>query len=292
MTLLINLQLFAEGGEAAGTAGTAETGVQADPAAAQEQPTDDTQAAAEDSAAQAEERKKAYAQFKSDYKDEYDSEVQAIVKDRVAKMKNDNRRLTGQFKAISPVLETLSKKYGLKADDIDGIMNAYNNDDSVYEEEAYANQMSVEQVKAMKTLERENAQLKETQEQQAQQAQFAEWNRQAAELTQVYPQFNLNTELNNPAFGRLMDSGVDLRTCYEVVHKDELMRGAMQFASSKATEKVANSVKANKARPAENGLNKGSAFVMAVDVNGLSREQMEDYKRRAMAGERINFANK
>jgi shikimate kinase len=82
-----------------------------------------------------------------------------------------------------------------------------------------------------------------------------------------------------------------MRTAYEVAHKDEIIQSAMSFTANKTAEKVANSVRANASRPSENGLSSNSAALGAVDINKLSREQMEAYKQRALNGERIDLKN-
>lgn len=51
----------------------------------------------------------------------------------------------------------------------------------------------------------------------------------------------------------LLRSGVDARTAYEVVHKDEIIGGAMQYTAQRVQEKVVNDIRARGMRPPENG---------------------------------------
>lgn len=48
----------------------------------------------------------------------------------------ETRTLQEQLQKSTPVFEILAQKYGIKADDIDGIVRALENDDESYREEA------------------------------------------------------------------------------------------------------------------------------------------------------------
>lgn len=276
--LKINLCLFGEGGEASTGA---ETGVTADPTATgvNADPT-----AEEDRASQ-------YAKFKADFKAEYDAEVQGMMKDRLKKSSKENAELNNKLKASSPIIEAMAKKYGVDASDYDAILNAFESDDSNLEEEAYKRDMSVEQLRQFKKIERENQSLREAEEERRKQAVFAQWDKEAEELKTIYPSFDVVTEQQNEQFVKLLGAGVPMRTAYEVAHKDEIIRSAMSFTAEKTAEKVANSVRANASRPSENGLSSTSASVNSLDINKLTPEQMQAYKQRALNGERIDFKN-
>lgn len=280
--LLINLQLFADGGDGASAGDGAVAGVDAVSQTA-------TESVDSQSSPDTEDRTTAYNKFKSDYKAEYDADVQNIIKDRLKRSNAKTTELSNKLKSLAPVLEHIASKYGVDVNDTDALLDAFNNDDSIYEDEAYEKNMTVEQVKKFHEIERENASLREQEEERRKQAQFADWDRQAAELKQIYPSFDFGEELESDAFRQLMNAGVPIRTAYEVAHRDEIMQGAMQFSVQKATEKVVNSITANKARPSENGLSGKSASVSQSNINALSKEQMNDLKRRAASGERITF---
>ena len=279
--LKINLCLFGDGGDGAATSG-AEMGVNADPTAEMGEGAVPT--AEEDRASQ-------YAKFKADYKAEYDAEVQSIIKDRLKKSNKDNAELNSRLKSISPIMEAMAKKYKVDASDYDGILNAFESDDSNLEEEAYSRDMSVEQLRQFKKIERENQSYREAEEERRRAEQIQKWNQEATELREIYPSFDVAQEQSNTEFMRLLGAGVPMRTAYEVAHKDEIIHSAMSFTAEKTAEKVANSVRANASRPSENGLSSNSASVSVTDINKLSRAKMEEYKQRALNGERIDFKN-
>ncbi len=295
--LKINLQLFAEGGaggasSASGTeGGQAATGVQADPAA--ETGVNADPAAKED-------RAKAYAQFKAEYKAEFDAEVQGMMRDRLKKSVEKTAELEKKLSDIAPLIDSISIRYGIDASDAAALLAAYEADDSNYEKEAYASDSTVEQARKFNQLKRENVSLsraEETRREAEAQADeerrkmetFRKWDKESEKLREIYPNFDFATEAGNEQFSRLVGLGVDLRTAYEVTHKDDIIRGAMQFTAQRTAEKVANSVKANGSRPSENGLSSQAAAKSGIDINSLTREQIDAYKKRAANGERIDF---
>jgi hypothetical protein len=90
-----------------------------------------------------------------------------------------------------------------------------------------------------------------------------------------YPEFDLDRELEDPQFARLLNNGVDPKTAYEVVHHEELTGRAARLAE-------------NAARPQENGLGRGSlAAVTKPDPKSLTRAERKLLRRRAARGEEI-----
>jgi len=279
--IVIDLQLFADGAGASGGEGAAQGGAQ------------DGQTTGDNSADAAQARAEEYARFKEQYRTEYDSEVQNIVQSR---LKNANRQIEAANKyrdQTSRILETLALKYGGDVNDPDSLLQSIEADDGFYEEAAAERGLTVDQYKQFMRLESENKQFREAAERRQQQARsdsiYQEWQEQAAKTRQYYKGFDLQKEIQNPNFSKLLRSGVDVKTAFEVIHKDEIIPAAMQVATQKATQKVSNAVAANRARPAENGLGAGNAVESGVNIENLTREQMEDLKRRAARGELITF---
>ena len=98
---------------------------------------------------------------------------------------------------------------------------------------------------------------------------------QAEAVKTRYPDFDLDRELEDPRFARLLNSGVEPRTAYEVVHHEELTGRAARLAE-------------NAARPQENGLGANSlAAVTKPDPRSLTRAERRALRRRAARGEEI-----
>ena len=142
-------------------------------------------------------------------------------------------------------------------------------------------------------MERENADLKrQMQEQQTRENAsklYSAWMQQAEDAKKVYPSFSLENEMQNPEFTKLLRSNVDVRTAYEVLHKDEIIPAAMQFSAKTAEQKVVNKVIAGGNRPTENGMNSQSAAVVKSDVSQLSKADRQEIIRRVARGEKIRF---
>ncbi len=285
-SLYFDLQFFAEGGDG-----------QAAPAGNQVQTTGDQAAdAARETGAtpdQSADRAENYARFKADFKAEYDADVQNIVQKRLANASRRIQEADTYRQNTQGILDALAAKYGVDAGSPEEILNAVNDDDSLYEQAAYDRGMSVDTYKEFRRLELENRRYREAAEAEQQQHYvqqiMSRWEQQADEVRQVYPDFNLNNEMNNPNFSKLMRSGVDVRTAFEIVHKDEIIPAAMHIAARNAAEGISNSVEANGRRPVENGLGGQQAVVTGVDPAKLTPEQMEDLKERARRGEIITF---
>jgi hypothetical protein len=215
------------------------------------------------------------------------------MQDTVQKRLKSTKETVDKYNALIPTLETLAKKYGIDANDIDALNAAIEDDDAYFEEEALEKGISVQQLKEIRKMEKENAELKrQMQEQTAQQNAsklYSAWMEQAESAKQVYPSFDLRAEMQNPRFVDLLKSNVDVRTAYEVLHKDEIIPAAMQFTAQKVEQKLTNKIIANGARPTENGTNSQSAAQVKSDVSQLSRADRAEIARRVARGEKISF---
>ena len=299
-----DLQLFADGA-AAGESGTAEgtnTGVTEAAAALQnngrKNPLANVQYGIQDEeqppVAEAEEkapdRESAFEEMiKGEYKDLFERRMREAVQKRLKGTKDTVDR----YKALTPVVEMLERRYGVKAGDAEALREAIEEDNSYYEAEAAERGMPVEQYKLIKKMEMENRRLRqdvsELESRENASRLYRQWLEQEQTMRQVYPQFDLQGELENEQFLQLMRSGVDMRTAYEVIHKDEIIPAAMQFAAKTAERKVVNKIRANGSRPMENGGQDQSASLAKTDVSQLSKADRDEIVRRVERGEKIRF---
>ena len=230
--------------------------------------------------------------IEGEYRAEFGEYVQNLIRNRF-KTNAENEAKLGK---MQPVMELLGQKYHIDPTDIDQIAKVVGDDDSLYEEEAMERGMSVDSLKAIKRMERENAQLKRREQQamaeQRLRAHFNALARQAEEARELYPGLDLGAEMRNPTFAKLTSPGmgVDVRTAYEVVHRDEMRGAEMQFAAMKSAERMANAIRSGRMRPVENGL-QGQQGTDAVrtDPKSLTRADREEIRRRVRRGEKIIF---
>ena len=223
---------------------------------------------------------------KGEYKDDFGKLTSNIIQDR---LKNTKPKADA-YDELTPALEVLFKKHGVEPGDVKALVNKITNDDSLYEDEALEKGIPVDTLKQMKTLEKQAEQLKqyqrEQQEQQTLQAHFQKLTEQAQALKQVYPSFDLQAEMQNPDFVRLTHPtvGVDVRTAFEVVHRDQIQPAMAASIAQKTSQKLANAMQSGANRPAENGLNTSSQAVKLNDdprtwPADVLRQIAEDTKR-------------
>ena len=295
------LQLFAEGGgeggTEAGTTGQTEAapvqpqrsgaknplanvqyGTDADPAAAGQENVNP-----DDRAAQFE------ALIKGEYKDLYEDRL----KDTISKRLKGTEETVKRYDALSPVLGLLAQKYGVDANDAEALSKAIEEDETFYEDEALEKGLTVQQVKEMRKVQRENEALKQQLEERKTEAQakatFAQWVQEAELVKQLYPSFDLNEELQNSTFRRQLMSGVPMQHAFESLHTREIIGGAMQFTAGKVAGKIANHVASGMKRPAEGAMGNQGAVVSKRNVSQLTKADRQEILRRASRGEKIGF---
>jgi hypothetical protein len=303
--MYLNLQMFAEGasGGDGGTGTTGATGESATAAVSQNkgaksnpladvqygiQPTEEISPAAE--VVETEDRNAKFeALIKGEYKDLYDQRVQDTVQKRL----KGSKETVEKYNALAPTLEALARKYGVDASDIEALNKAIEDDDSYYEQEALEKGITVEQLKEIRKMEKENAELKKQLEEQNREENakkiYAKWMEEADSTKQIYPSFDLRNEMQNPKFVDLLRSNIDVRTAYEVIHKDDIIAGAMHFTAKKVEQNLTNKIIANGSRPTENGNSSQGASLSKSDVSTLTKADRAEVMRRVARGEKISF---
>lgn len=302
---MLHLQLFAEGGDGGTAQGTGVTapaagvqnpGVKGNPLAdvkygvqQESAPAAGVQTKEPEQQPQTDPNAEFEALIKGRFKQQYDAKMQDTIQKRLKASKETADR----YAALQPVLEILGKKHGVDASDIAALQKAIEDDDSYFEDEAMERGVTVQELKRIRAMERENAELhRQIQEQQTRENAtkiYSGWLEQAEAVKAIYPSFNLETEMQNQQFADLLRNRIDVRTAFEVVHRDEILPAAMQYAAKTAESKVAKAIAAGGARPVENGMSGQSAAVVKSDVSKLSKADINEIARRVARGERISF---
>lgn len=227
--------------------------------------------------------------IKGEYKDLYDKRVQ----DTITKRLKSTKETVDKYNSLAPTLEALSRKYGVDATDIEALNRAIEEDDSYYEEEALEKGVTVEQLKEIKKMERENAQLRAEREQAEKQAEFdrdmAKWIEESKEAQKSFPNLDLWTELENPQFFGLLKMGVSMENAYFAIHHKELVPQAMQYTAKEVESKLAKKIAGSGMMPRTNGTNSVAPSVVKSDVTQLSKADRAEIARRVARGERISF---
>lgn len=235
-------------------------------------------------------RRKAFRDMvNGEFKDVFTEETQRIINRRFS----DTRSLEAQVQAQQPVIDMLMQRYNIGDSDMKKLTEALENDSAYWSEAAEEAGMSVEQYKQFRKLQRDNAALlaaqKGRQQQEQAQQQAHKWYQEAQAVKAKFPNFDLATELKDPAFASMLRAGTPVEHAYKVRHFDELMGDAMQVTAANTERRVVDNVRAKGSRPAENGTAAQSAFTVKDDVSKLSKKDRAEVARRAMRGDQIKF---
>ena len=234
---------------------------------------------------------------------EYNKQMQSVVQSRLrtAKTAEDN------LAKLAPAIELLARRYDLDPEkmDYDALTKAINDDDSYYEEKALEMGVTVETAKKIDRQERDaarekameqrrEAELQETLQERALREHYDSLVRQGEAMKKVFPNFDLQKELQNPVFARMTAPGKGLMSvedAYKAVHHNELQIAGMQITAQKTMEMVSNSIQAGNRRPDESGVSSQAPSVTTFDYRNASREQREALKKRiydaAARGEKL-----
>lgn len=250
---------------------------------------------------QQEQKKATFDELLNDgeYKDEFDKRVQSIIQKRFKTAKAAEERMT----KLSPLLDLIAKKYGVEnLDDVDTLVQKVTDDDAYYEDEAMERGIPVDALKQIQKVESENRVLKQAEAERQAEAEeaerraefdrlFMQVRAESDNIKKVYPAFDFDTEMRDPNFMRLaFTQGVGPKTAYEIIHKDEIIGGAMQYATQRAQEQTAASIASGNKRPVEGWTGNASPANTKIDVSSLTPQQMKDYIKRAQRGEKITFS--
>lgn len=295
----LNLQLFAEGSGTGAEGSTADSGfattegVKDNPLenvkyGIQEDSVQTTDAQQTTETESTVDRKAEFEKLiKGEYKDLYDEKVQNTVQSRLKGTKEQVARL----ESLTPLLEMIGKKYGVDSKDAEALLKAIEDDDSYFADEAMERGITVDELKRIRKIERENADLKKQMEEQTTRENanklYKTWLDQSEEAKKFFPNFDLETEMQNEQFRNLLRANIDVKTAYQVLHQDEIIGGAMQYTAQTVEKKVTDKIRANGNRPVENGISSQSAAVVKTDVSQFTDADMDEIIRRVRNGDRI-----
>ncbi len=189
---------------------------------------------------------------------EYNRRIQDIVQKRVSGMK-------ASLEALTPVIETLGRKYGMDVSDI--------------------SKTDLGELARRVAGDAETA-PGEAQEQERRRY-FDDLVRQAEILKEKIPNFDLQRELQDPRFARMTapGGGWTVEQAFNAVHHDALLRIAAEQAARQAARALANSVQAGKNLPAENGSVQRSATGTETKLySQMSPEERAVYKQQIKSG--------
>ena len=226
-----------------------------------------------------------------EYKEEHKAYMDKTIGDRLKKYKGVEES-RDKYKAL---LDTVAFKYGVNPEDENFeavLQEKIEADDSYYENYAMEHDISAEEARRIVTMERKAAQFdreKEQREKEEQARQHIMVLRQNAERTKAqFPDFDLETEMKDERFRRLCAAtNGDTTAAFITCHHNEIITNTVQRASKKIQSQTAQAVAMNQARPKENGLSSQAPSVVQQDFRNMGLQDLRKYaeeQRRKQTG--------
>ena len=237
-------------------------------------------------AASQSEGRKSWEEIISDpeYKQAFDSQVQGIVRQRLAK----TTQMQETFNKLQPALEFLATKYNLPVEnlDYDKLVSAIQSDDSIVERYADERGTSLETARAdlkdKLELERLRRESRISMDRQTVEAHINRLHEQAEEVRQFDPNFDVDQEIaTNAVFARMTSPqiGMSVADAYFACHRKEILAQRDQAQAQQAIAAVANTIRANQSRPKENGAAMPSS-VTAKSYKDMTPSERAEFKKK------------
>ena len=219
--------------------------------------------------------------------------LQAMMADRGKKATEAKAAAEATMGKLNPALETLSVMYGIETNDgqydLDAIVNAVVNDDRAYAQRAEDLGVDISVAKQLEQANREKKMaeareqaLRKQQEKQDREfmlrQHFMSMQQQAAKLKELYPDFDLDRELQNPEFLRYTspDVGQSVEQAFYALHHDAILQQQADVIARKVKADTAASIRSG-VRPRENGSSASAAVQSTPDLKHMTREERLAY---------------
>jgi hypothetical protein len=219
-----------------------------------------------------------------DYKEEHKAYMDKTIGDRLKKYKGIEEDL-GKHKAI---LDTIANKYGISPDDdnfLETLSKKVEADDSYYENYALEHDISTEEARNIVTMERKarmyDAQKEENERQERARQQIMTLRQNAEKTKLQFPDFDLDVAMQNEQFRRLCAAtNGDTTASYMACNWNEILPATVQRASKKIQSQTAQAVASNQARPIENGISSQAPSVVEQNFKGMSLKELNEYRKK------------
>ena len=261
------------------------------------EPQPDAQQAAEPT--EATEQKEPWEAFME--RPENKERMQRTVQERLSRQEKNHRAEMAEATKFDPALPVLGDFYGIRPDengryDREAVATAVMKDKRFFEKKAQEMGVSTEIAQHMDQLEREKAAREEErkreeaareQEERDQQLRtyFYGVAQQARELREIYPDLDINQEMQNAKFRSLVDpdnpARLSVKEALWAVHGEEIAVKQAEAIARKSKELAAKARQAGQSRPRENG-SSGTGASAAADPREMLR-QMTPRQRKEWA---------
>ena len=225
------------------------------------------------------------------FKEFFSRDTQKIVQNRL----KESRTAEERFEKLAPALDLLAKHFNTTPGDLEALVEHITNDDALYQDEAIERGLDVQTLKQVKQLEFQNQLLqqreadREAREQASQHV--MQLVQQARQAQQMYPNLDLQIEMQNPEFRRLTspDVGLNVQTAYQIVHMQELQSQYVQAGAQQAEQRLSQAQQRNSRRPTENSSRPSQGTYTAPDPSKLGLDDLARKKQMAERGAAVPF---
>lgn len=205
-----------------------------------------------------------YKKVKEESKDLWQKDVDDIINKKF----KETRGLEEKIAKLDPILNILGEKYGIETNNVEAIVDAYINDPEQYKTYAEQEGLTLEQARKMKELER----FKETQEAAQNRANadatYNKWLEEAETLKEVYPDFDISVESENPQFLKALRNGCTVQQAYEITYPEKLT----ERISREVTQAQTANVTSRQRRVSENGVISNTPVERRSNVKNFTPE--------------------
>lgn len=244
--------------------------------------------------------------IKGKYKSQYGESMRKAVLERVGAKDREITQLKSQNESAQRILHILENKYpGVKSGDLDGLLKAVEADDDIWRERALEDGTSAKELRSQFEQEQQRQAQQQELEQLRQEKAMRELDdrlqRQAAQTKQLYPDFNIQEEFQNPQFRAALDfiaqqreeqnkrlgrndEVFDLTFAYEMAHAQEIRDNTIKRVSHATQRAVAQDIASGARRPQENA-GRHSAPARPRSVDDMSDEEFDAFLEKVKNGE-------
>ncbi len=206
-----------------------------------------------------------------------DPECNRRMQETVSKSKKAAKAAEDAMAALAPALKFLAEQNGMDPEKIDYVTLA-KSITGEYDDKALELGIPRETVIKMDQQQR-------TIEQQKTERHIQGLIQQGEAMKQIFPNFDLRAEMQNPTFVRLTSPGVGISVddAYHLVHRKELEVAQAQVVAKQTQAQVQNAIRAGASRPDESGASSQAPSVTTVDWKHATPEQIREQGRRIRA---------
>ncbi len=298
--LLLNLQLFGEGGDGGDGGSAAQTGegegFSGDEAFARiperarktyqkavekHQPKDGSTPGTADGYKTEEHLSYADLIKSEQYKDEHKAYMDKTIGDRLKKYKGIEDTVSKQ----KEILDIVAAKYGITPDSetfLEELKSRAEADDSYYEQYAMDHDLSTDEARRIVSMERKVAEIERQKEEMKKQEEMREriavLQHNAEKTKAQFPDFDLETCLQDERFRRIcFTTNGDTTAAYMACNYGSIIPNTVQMVTNNVRKQTAQSIASGKSRPIENGIASQASSVVTTDFSKMNKAQLRAY---------------